>query len=169
MSASRGKGLEADVAVWLDTAVIAADLRHWARMEPPMRGVGRGLFAPRGEAPPDYLAVTWDGTARYVECKEHAGPRWRLDAVEAHQARALYALPGSVVVVRWTEAGRTVAIPWAVLRPLWRDHSGRTERAASGTGSLTLDQAVGLGVEIVSPLGLGRLLATDRPHTHTQR
>lgn len=158
----RGKGLEAWVAGELEAAERVGLLAYWARQEPPMRGIGGGKFAPKGGGPPDFLAVTQDGAALMVETKEHQGTRWRLDAVEPHQAAALSALPGSCVVVRWTDVQRTVALPWAVLGPLWSEHAGRTGRAKAGEGSLSLEQALALGVEVkAGAQALGHLLVDE--------
>ena len=147
--AGRGKGLEAWVAGELAAAWRVGMLSHHLRLEPAMRAIGKGRFSPTGDAPPDFLAVCQDGTAVFVECKEHAGSRWDLIKLEAHQADHLSALPGSLVVVRWTEAPTlTVALPWALLGPLWREHAGRSGKAAQGTASLTRQQAFELGTEV---------------------
>jgi hypothetical protein len=114
-----------------------------------MRAIGKGRFAPTGDAPPDFLAVLQDGSSVFVECKETAEVRWPLGKLEPHQAEALSALPGSLVVVRWTESPPlTVALPWAALGPLWREHAGRSGKAAQGTASLTREQALELGREV---------------------
>ena len=145
----RGKGLEAWVAGELAAAEAVGLLSHHLRLHPEVRAIGKGRFASTGNAPPDFLAVCQDGTAVFVEAKEHARERWPLEALEAHQAEALSALPGSLVVVRWTESPPlTVALPWALLGPLWREHAGRSGKAAQGTASLTRQQAFELGTEV---------------------
>ena len=147
----RGKSLEAWVAGELAAAERVGLLSHHLRLHPAVRAIGKGRFASTGDAPPDFLAVCQDGTAVYLEVKEHAGPRWDLIKLEAHQAEALSALPGSLVVVRWTESPPlTVALPWAALGPLWREHAGRTGKAAQGTASLTREQALVLGREVTT-------------------
>ena len=124
-------------------------LSHHLRLHPEVRAIGKGRFASTGNAPPDFVAWTQDGSSVFLECKEHAGSRWDLIKLEPHQAEALSALPGSLVVVRWTETPQlTVALPWALLGPLWREHAGRSGKAAQGTASLTRLQAFELGTEV---------------------
>lgn len=160
---SWGKGLEAWVASELSAAAAAGLLIHWARMEPPMRGLGGGKFAPKGEAPPDFLAVCRDGSPVYVEAKEVGSQSgWAYGWLKPHQAAALSALPGSQVVIRWTEVQRTVAVPWAALGPLWRTHAGRKGQAKAGDGSLSLEQALELGTEVrAGACALGHLLVDE--------
>ena len=144
----RGKGLEAWVASELAAAEAAGLLSHQRQLYPKCRAF-RGKLIPAGDAPPDFLAITQDGWAVYCEAKETAETRFRLDAVMPHQASDLSALPGSLVVVRWTESPPlTVALPWAALGPLWREHAGRTGRAVQGAASLTRAQALELGREV---------------------
>jgi hypothetical protein len=146
----RGKGLEAWVASELAAAEAVGLLRHWKRMEPAMRALGGGKFAPKGGASaPDYIAITQDGDAVYVECKEILSqPGWDLKLLETHQAADLSDLPGSLVVIRW--ASGTVAMPWAALQPTWSAYQERTGRAASGEASLTRQQALELGREVTT-------------------
>jgi hypothetical protein len=144
----RGKSLEAWVAGELAAAERVGLLLHARQLYPKVRAF-RGKLIPAGDAPPDFLAVLQDGTAVYCEAKEMARDRFPFEMVQPHQASDLSALPGSLVVVRWTESPPlTVALPWAALGPLWREHAGRTGRAKPGEGSLSLDQALELGREV---------------------
>lgn len=137
------------MALELESAKRAGLLLHWMRLEPPMRGLGGGKFAPRGDGPPDYLAITREGVGAYIECKSlSARAHLEYGHVKPHQASDLSVLPGSLVVVRWEAEGATLALPWSALGPLWREHARRIGRAKAGEGSCTLDQARALGVEL---------------------
>ena len=146
----RGKGLEAWVAGELAAAEAVGLVGHWRQLYPKVRAF-RGKLIPAGDAPPDFLVVLQDGSAVYAEAKETARDRYPLEMVQPHQASDLSALPGSLVVVRFTEAPPlTVALPWAALGPLWREHAGRSGRAPQGAASLTRDQALELGREVTT-------------------
>jgi hypothetical protein len=147
-SSASGKRLEAATDLALQGAQKAGHLHHYLRLHPEMRVMGRRAIQ-SGDGPPDFLAFLRDLTPVFVEAKEvSSDPRWKFDWLKPHQASELSAFPGSQVLVCWLEERTTVAIPWRVLGPRWREHAGRTGRAAAGEASLTLAQAKALGTVV---------------------
>jgi hypothetical protein len=153
-SSASGKRLEAATDLALQGAQAAGHLHHYLRLHPRMRVVGRRAIQV-ADGPPDYLAILRDLTPVYVEVKEISErATWALREVKDHQASELSALPASQVLVCWLEERTTVALPWRVLGPLWREHAGRTGRAAAGEASLTLVQAQALGTVVSRGMAL---------------
>jgi hypothetical protein len=125
----------------------------WWRTPDPMRKIealpkGHFVCVPTGKGPPDFV-VLYGGQAVACEAKQTSQPRWNFSDLRVHQADGLddWEAHGGHGAILLRLQGQALVVPWARLCEAWRAWSRLSTLAPRGTASLSIEDALALGVE----------------------